>query len=756
MKAFIPVLFVVTSMTFPILSKARSSTNWQKDAFNDKTFVKNEGQYNGQSLLANENIKYAVDQGAVKIFFSPKGLTWRFDTWKQVPGSWAENKAIGLAPFDSPQEEEEESWNAERSIKTIQMKWLNANPTAQILSWEEVPHYYNFSMGNSPILDINHVHGYRHLLYKELYPGIDVHFSFHPETGIKYEFMMKPGADISVVTMEYSDNQGITLSNGNLYIHTSEGDIIDHAPITFYKDDKSPISSSFSVSGNQVTIQLGNYDNNREVVVDPWSVSPALLSQNIAFDIEKDNALDIYVYGGLNPYQVRKFDNAGNLLWVTNTLNNGQRPGDLAVDGAGNVYVTSGHNMSGAVPYISRLTSAGAVVWNNTGATTIEFWCLTASPAGAVVAGDSFPGGRFSNIDLTNGNRLGTTNILPASKDFRAQYRNQAGNYFGITCDGSADERVVGVTPAFGLIFNQPALHNPPYNGTPLYCNGPLPTICGYNGIAASNSYVYTNNGSTLFRRNILTGALINSLTIPGGANDANSGLDVDPCGNVYVGSGTGVYQYDSLLNFLSFQATSGPVYDVTHYTNNEILACGNGFITHQIFGVPCTTILPISILNFAGESVGTANQLNWTSTEETNMDHFVVERSANANAYEELGKVNVKGNSHLNNSYSFIDNSPRNGTNYYRLRSVESNGISEYSGIISVDSRSRSVQLSIVPNPTNGKFSVGTREDVHVYNMYGELLFSSDNKELDMSIYPNGVYLVKSGNGFAKLVLNK
>jgi len=739
--------------------KSENPNSWQKNFFKDKTFVKNDGQYDGLSLVDNDNIKYAVDEPGFKIFFSSTGLTWRFDTWKKVSGDWLENQSKGLAPWNS-QVDDEELEGGELSTSTVHMKWLNANPGTKVQSWEEVPHYYNFSMGNDPVNDINLVKGYRHILYKDLYPGIDVHYSFHPVEGIKYELLMKPGADISLVAMEYTNTQGITLNGGNLLIQTAVGDIVDHAPVTFYSDDKTPIVSSFLISGNKVTFNIGNYDHNREVTIDPWSVSPALATQNRAFDIEKDNAMDIYVYGGLNPYQVRKFNNAGTLLWVTNTLNTNQRPGDLAVDGAGNCYVTAGHNGGGVVPSISRISNAGVVLWNNSLAFNIEFWCLTATTGGAVVVGDSFgpAGGRFSDIDITNGNRLNTTAITPGtSQDNRAQCRNPAGNYFSITSDGGANERLIGVTSTFALIFNVAAIHNPPYNATPLYCNGPIPLICGYNGIAANNRYIYTNSGSTLYKRNAFNGALISSLAIPGGAVDANSGVEVDLCGNVYVGSGTGVYQYDSLLNFLSFQATSGAVYDVTLYTGTEVLACGNGFIAHQLFGNSCLVPLSVNLTNFKGKAKGPVNELEWTTANEKDNKYFILERGTDAVSFDEIGKINGAGNSTSEKSYSFIDNFPLPGLNYYRLKSVATDGRFEYSGIISLESKPQAQQVIVIPNPTSGKFRVRADGPVSIYNLFGELIMTtSDSDELDLSTYPDGVYLVQSGNAFSKLVLRK
>ena len=58
-----------------------------------------------------------------------------------------------------------------------------------------------------------------------------------------------------------------------------------------------------------------------------------------------------------------------------------------------------------------------------------------------------------------------------------------------------------------------------------------------------------------------------------------NGGLDLDNCGNVYVGSGNGVYKFDANLNFISSATTPGPVYDVDVSANGDVAASGSNFV---------------------------------------------------------------------------------------------------------------------------------------------------------------------------------
>jgi gliding motility-associated-like protein len=114
------------------------------------------------------------------------------------------------------------------------------------------------------------------------------------------------------------------------------------------------------------------------------------------------------------------------------------------------------------------------------------------------------------------------------------------------------------------------------------------------SAIRAAGSCFYTQNGNTLDKRDLLTGAILASASIPGGISttsffgtklNGNGGLDIDACGNVYVGSGNGVYKFDAALNLLSSATTPGEVYDVDVSANGEVAAAGRNFLATFAMG---------------------------------------------------------------------------------------------------------------------------------------------------------------------------
>ena len=98
-----------------------------------------------------------------------------------------------------------------------------------------------------------------------------------------------------------------------------------------------------------------------------------------------------------------------------------------------------------------------------------------------------------------------------------------------------------------------------------------------------------------------------------------------------------------------------------------------------------CSPPLPIELLSFSCENIESTVSLRWATATETNNDYFTVERSSNGIYFEQTGKVQGAGNSTTTLQYEFIDNSPLEGLNYYRLKQIDYDGTSEFSSVISV-----------------------------------------------------------------------
>lgn len=102
---------------------------------------------------------------------------------------------------------------------------------------------------------------------------------------------------------------------------------------------------------------------------------------------------------------------------------------------------------------------------------------------------------------------------------------------------------------------------------------------------------------------------------------------------------------------------------------------------------------LPVSLTTFTGKEELGKVKLNWQTASESNNSHFEILRSSDDNLTPtKIGEVNGKGNSNTTVNYSFEDNSPLKGNNYYQLKQVDFDGQSKLSNTISIKNSSFNV----------------------------------------------------------------
>jgi gliding motility-associated-like protein len=285
--------------------------------------------------------------------------------------------------------------------------------------------------------------------------------------------------------------------------------------------------------------------------------------------------------------------------------------GTLKTDLAGNSYITTG--TSGT---IRKINTSGTPEWtgaNNGPAPEIEFWSLyfncdyTKLYCGGMRASNGINIGSYRGtvfeLSLVNGAITGfkevgytTGGFPPTIKEVRSIATSPNQNIYYLTLDS------IGViTPSFNTLFQIPSGFNFSY-GIPDYGV----TNQGIHAVTATEDFLYTMNGNSIQRRNINSGTIINSAGIPGGINNTvpilggttpgNSGLVLDTCGNVYVGSATAVHKFSPTLNLLATYNTPSAVYDVALNYNGEVVACGNNFITSINTLNPCPPPPPICL----------------------------------------------------------------------------------------------------------------------------------------------------------------
>lgn len=149
------------------------------------------------------------------------------------------------------------------------------------------------------------------------------------------------------------------------------------------------------------------------------------------------------------------------------------------------------------------------------------------------------------------------------------------------------------------------------------------------------------------------------------------------------------------------------------------------GLTTHKEVNLYPYCGEPISeILEFEAQDKGQSIGLNWNIISNENVSKFIVEKTDEF-LFQTLGEVIKIPN---NNNYSYTDNAPFIGSNYYRLKVLNEEGEFNYSNILEVNFFPESL-FRISPNPSDGQINIQVYEKesgpviLDIYSLDGKLL---------------------------------
>jgi hypothetical protein len=510
-------------------------------------FYPNIGQVRDQDGNACPNILYTGAHKGVSLYFSSKGLSYVFSKCNQsldAPTSLNEPSTQYGANVDAQGRlvADPISFEAYR----MDMELVNANPTPQILAQKEAIDYLNFYLAGR-VPEATNVKGYQLLIYKEVYPNIDLYF-YGRNGEFKYDFIVHPGGHVSDIQIKYVGANSLKLDEqGNLSIETPMGTITEKAPFSYqeiparYSAEEvsriagsSNVATQYVVNGNILTFSVPNHDNSRVLVIDPtldWYTfygTGTVAGNERTFGADVDLAGDVVYCGftsnatfpttagvfqpavrGTIDAFVAKFSRVGTRLWATYVGGNTSGlAGGLEFDSGGDVAVDQ---VDGAI-YLAGSTSnsdfpvtAGAAQ-TVFGGGNFDSYLFKLSPTGARLWG-SYYGGNNEDIQLF---WTGTTfNWFFGSTDVAVD-RNRKPVIVGSTSSANIPGRVAGVSFQFN--------HASP----------------GFVGGATQNTDVFVARFSD-------TGNRIEYATYIGGQfADFSNAIAIDQGNNYYISGGTG------------------------------------------------------------------------------------------------------------------------------------------------------------------------------------------------------------------------
>ncbi|WP_375443371.1 T9SS type A sorting domain-containing protein [uncultured Fibrella sp.] len=250
--------------------------------------------------------------------------------------------------------------------------------------------------------------------------------------------------------------------------------------------------------------------------------------------------------------------------------------------------------------------------------------------------------------------------------------------------------------------------------------------------------------GATMYYRVYQQGNLAPAYTainLPFGQNFANgdqSWTTTNAGINLAAGLPSGNYILNVYFTISANTGNGGPFVDGS--AANPVVAT---------FSITNTT-LPVTLASFTAKATNLMARLDWTTASEIANAHFDIERSLDAQTFTRIGHVVGQGTTTTRQQYSFSDETPASGANYYRLKQVDADGTFSYSPIRAVLIRANG-ELTILGNPVGTDINIAgliPGSTAELLDMNGQRhhwqAVVTDRLQLDVRGLQTGTYLLR------------
>jgi hypothetical protein len=253
----------------------------------------------------------------------------------------------------------------------VRMDFAGAPASARARSGRRLPGTANYLRGDAPREWRQGVPTYESVLYRSLWPGVDL--VFHGRRGqLEYDLLLAPGADVSRARFSFAGQRDISLDRDGALVLAVPGGAVRHAaPRSFQVvgGRRRPVESSWVLLGRgEVGLELGRYDRSRPLVIDPTLAYSSYLGgsgDEFSYGIARDGGGSVYLTGitsstdfpvtpgahdtsqaggefnGYDVFVAKLSADGSQRLYATYLGGTNDDEGsDIAVDGAGSAYVT--------------------------------------------------------------------------------------------------------------------------------------------------------------------------------------------------------------------------------------------------------------------------------------------------------------------------------------------------------------------------------------------------------------------------------
>lgn len=163
------------------------------------------------------------------------------------------------------------------------------------------------------------------------------------------------------------------------------------------------------------------------------------------------------------------------------------------------------------------------------------------------------------------------------------------------------------------------------------------------------------------------------------------------------------------------------------------------------------SVILPLKLISFDGKTEGKYNQLNWEVVSEVGLKDYALQRGGDGTQWQTINTQEAKNRSR--SSYSYLDQQPIIGKNFYRLKMQGLDAEFEYSPVVLLIQERDGSQIRVFPNPAsqslNISYSFSAAGQLSIVDVSGKVLMqhlmaiNSYKTSIALDSLPDGIYVL-------------
>jgi hypothetical protein len=172
-----------------------------------------------------------------------------------------------------------EAWltlsNSENEIQTVRMKIVGGSRSAQMSGENLLPGRSNYLVGDRKNWKTD-LQTYSKVRANQIYPGIDLVYYGSDQRRFEYDFIVAPNVDPRQIQLAFDGVDEISLdAEGGLRLKAQAGEVVQPAPVIYQElaGQRQAVKGRFLLLGDKrVAFEIGDYDHNQTLVIDPQLV----------------------------------------------------------------------------------------------------------------------------------------------------------------------------------------------------------------------------------------------------------------------------------------------------------------------------------------------------------------------------------------------------------------------------------------------------------------------------------------------------